>query len=80
MTNPFDDPSGTFYVLVNVEGQHSLWPSFIDVPSGWTVVNGVTDRQGALSYIEEYWTDMRPKTLADEMRQLDIPPDNDPGK
>ncbi|MEU6753945.1 MbtH family protein, partial [Spirillospora sp. NPDC046719] len=36
MTNPFDDPDGTFLVLVNAEGQHSLWPEFADVPSGWT--------------------------------------------
>ncbi len=36
MTNPFDDPDGTFYVLVNDEGQHSLWPTFADVPQGGT--------------------------------------------
>ena len=27
MTNPFEDDNGTFHVLVNDEGQHSLWPS-----------------------------------------------------
>ena len=26
-TNPFDDDNGTFFVLVNDEGQHSLWPT-----------------------------------------------------
>ena len=26
MPNPFDDPSAKFFVLVNQEGQHSLWP------------------------------------------------------
>ena len=31
-TNPFDDENGTFYVLVNDEEQHSLWPAFADVP------------------------------------------------
>ena len=33
-TNPFDDDNGTFYVLVNDEDQHSLWPTFADVPAG----------------------------------------------
>ncbi|MGW3730031.1 MbtH family protein, partial [Streptomyces sp. NPDC000851] len=36
-TNPFDDADGRFLVLVNDEGQHSLWPSFADVPGGWTI-------------------------------------------
>jgi MbtH protein len=37
MANPFDDNDGTFLVLVNAEGQHSLWPSFAPVPPGWDV-------------------------------------------
>lgn len=32
--NPFDDEAGTFFVLVNDEEQHSLWPTFADVPAG----------------------------------------------
>lgn len=30
-TNPFEDPQGTFLVLVNDENQHSLWPAFAEV-------------------------------------------------
>jgi MbtH-like protein len=30
--NPFDDDNGAFYVLVNDEDQHSLWPTFVGVP------------------------------------------------
>jgi uncharacterized protein YbdZ (MbtH family) len=26
--NPFDDEAATFFVLVNDEDQHSLWPTF----------------------------------------------------
>ena len=33
-TNPFDDEDGRFYVLVNDEDQHSLWPTFSEVPAG----------------------------------------------
>jgi uncharacterized protein YbdZ (MbtH family) len=32
--NPFDDEAGTLFVLVNDEDQHSLWPTFADVPAG----------------------------------------------
>ncbi|WP_405938143.1 MbtH family protein [Streptomyces sp. NBC_00726] len=64
MANPFDAEEGTFMVLVNDEGQHSLWPSFADVPAGWTTALGDSDRAAALAYIEAGWTDMRPKSLA----------------
>jgi len=67
MTNPFDDPDGTFLVLVNAEGQHSLWPSFTDVPGGWTVTFGPAPRQDCLDHVERNWTDMRPKSLIEAM-------------
>jgi MbtH protein len=67
MTNPFDNPDGTFTVLVNSEGQHSLWPDFADVPAGWTAVHGPATRQSCLDYVEQNWTDMRPKSLIEAM-------------
>ena len=67
MTNPFDDETAQFYVLVNAERQHSLWPVFAAVPDGWTVAAGPDKRQVCLDYIDENWTDMRPKSLADAM-------------
>ncbi|MGI5163172.1 MbtH family protein [Spirillospora sp. CA-253888] len=69
MPNPFDDPEGAFLVLVNDEGQHSLWPSFIDVPDGWNTVFGEAGRQECLDYIDAHWTDMRPKSLIEAMEQ-----------
>ena len=63
MTNPFEDENGTYLVLVNHEGQHSLWPSFAPVPAGWTVALGESSRQEALDYVEENWRDIRPKSL-----------------
>ncbi|MDT7843438.1 MbtH family protein [Streptomyces justiciae] len=63
MSNPFENPDGTFLVLVNDEGQHSLWPSFAEVPAGWTVALGQSDRRTCLTYVEEHWTDMRPLSL-----------------
>ncbi len=66
MTNPFDDEDGQFFVLVNDENQHSLWPTFIEVPAGWRVVHGAADRASCLDYVEENWTDMRPRSLAEQ--------------
>ncbi|MEU4685890.1 MULTISPECIES: MbtH family protein [Streptomyces] len=66
-TNPFDDENGTFHVLVNDEGQHSLWPVFADVPDGWRVVLGDAPRDECLEYVEENWTDLRPKSLREAM-------------
>ncbi|MEU5259424.1 MbtH family protein [Amycolatopsis sp. NPDC021455] len=67
MSNPFDDPDGTFHVLVNDENQHSLWPAFAEVPAGWTVVLRDATREAALAYVEENWTDMRPASLVRAM-------------
>jgi MbtH protein len=63
MTNPFENPDGKYVVLINGEGQYSLWPDSIRVPDGWTVVYGPAPRRACLDYIEAEWTDMRPASL-----------------
>jgi MbtH protein len=67
MASPFDDPDASYLVLINEEGQHSLWPVFADVPDGWQVIFGESGRQACLDFIEESWLDMRPKSLIDAM-------------
>ena len=67
MTNPFEDENGTYLVLVNDEGQHSLWPAFAEVPGGWTVAHQEDTRQACLEYVERNWTDLRPKSLIRSM-------------
>ncbi|MFI7386426.1 MbtH family protein [Streptomyces sp. NPDC049813] len=62
-SNPFDNDEGRFFVLVNDEEQHSIWPTFADVPAGWRVVFGESGRQECLTYVEENWLDLRPKSL-----------------
>ncbi|GAB2728280.1 MbtH family protein [Streptomyces bullii] len=62
-TNPFEDPQGRFLVLVNDENQHSLWPSFAEVPAGWRTVFGEDTREACLAYVETNWTDLRPASL-----------------
>ena len=70
MTNPFENPDGRYLVLVNDEGQHSLWPSFAEVPAGWMVAHGEDTREACVAYVEERWTDMRPTSL---VRAMDEP-------
>ena len=65
--NPFDDDDGSFLVLVNDEEQHSLWPTFADVPAGWRVVYGEADRAACLDYIEQNWPDIRPRSLRERL-------------
>jgi MbtH protein len=69
MANPFDDPEGRFLVLVNDEGQHSLWPEFAAIPAGWTRTLGPADRASCVDHINETWTDMRPRSLAAQLDQ-----------
>ena len=66
-TNPFENDEATYLVLVNGEGQYSLWPTFAEVPPGWTVEKTADTRQSCLDYVNEHWTDMRPKSLIEAM-------------
>lgn len=63
MTNPFEDPNGTYEVLMNDEGQHSLWPVSAATPAGWRSTHGPASRQNCLDHIESSWTDLRPSSL-----------------
>ena len=63
MTNPFEDDDADYLVLVNEEGQYSLWPASTAVPDGWRSVRPAADRQASLDYIEQNWTDMRPRSI-----------------
>ncbi|GHB80693.1 protein mbtH [Streptomyces xanthochromogenes] len=67
MKNPFERDDVDYHALVNEEGQYSLWPTTIEVPAGWSVTYGPSDRQSVVNFIEGAWTDMRPKSLVDAM-------------
>jgi MbtH protein len=65
VSNPFDDQGGAFVVLINDQGQHSLWPAAAEIPAGWAIACEQTGRQACIEYIGKNWTDMRPRTAAD---------------
>jgi MbtH protein len=81
VTNPFEDENGTYHVLINDEGQHSLWPSFIEVPKGWTIIHESDSRAACLDFINRNWTDMRPNSLIAKMeRQREAEPRDTPAR
>ncbi|MFB6816774.1 MbtH family protein [Streptomyces sp. NPDC056347] len=66
-TNPFEDSQGRYVVLVNEEGQYSLWPARIQQPSGWELVKEEAGKQECGEFIEANWTDMRPRSVVAAM-------------
>lgn len=69
MTNPFEDPEIDYMVLINDEGQRSLWPAWADAPAGWRIEVEPTDRESCLAHVEANWTDMRPLSLVRAVEQ-----------
>lgn len=67
MVNPFEDANTNYLVLVNDEGQHSIWPDFAKVPDGWLSIYGPELRHNCIEYIEAHWVDMRPQSLIKSM-------------
>lgn len=59
----FDDEDGTYVVVVNDEEQYSIWPVGREIPNGWHQVGDPRLREACLTYIEQVWTDMRPKSV-----------------
>jgi MbtH protein len=59
----------TLYVVVmNHEEQYSIWPLDRDLPLGWTADGFSGTKEACLRHIEEVWTDMRPRSLRERMR------------
>ncbi len=69
MTSPFDHEDETFHVLVNGELQYSLWPASVKVPAGWSVALADADRRRCLDYVDEHWTDLRPRSVREASGQ-----------
>jgi MbtH protein len=58
-----------YIVVVNPEGQYSIWASGEPLPPGWNDVRKSGSKAECLGYIEENWTDMRPVSLRNQMDQ-----------
>ncbi|HWG21471.1 MAG TPA: MbtH family NRPS accessory protein [Terracidiphilus sp.] len=58
-----------YQVVMNGEEQYSIWPANRDLSAGWTAVGKQGTKNDCLAFIQEVWTDMRPKSLRDKMKQ-----------
>jgi MbtH protein len=61
------DDDARYEVLRNDEDQYSLWPVGLEVPDGWHRVGKEGTRDECSDYVDEVWTDMRPRSLREEM-------------
>jgi MbtH protein len=59
--------SADHVVVVNDEEQYSVWPERRPLPAGWRSAGVTGSKAECLAYIENVWTDMRPKSLRERM-------------
>ena len=69
--NPFEEENETFVVVVNDEGQYSIWPESREIPAGFKSTGKAGKKKECLDHIEETWTDMRPKSLREKKREAE---------
>ncbi|MCX4030118.1 MbtH family NRPS accessory protein [Endozoicomonas sp. SM1973] len=58
-----NNSSEVYVVLVNDEGQYSIWSQQMDIPEGWSQVGASGSKEECLAHVEQVWVDMRPKSL-----------------
>jgi uncharacterized protein YbdZ (MbtH family)/MFS family permease len=64
--NAMDDDA-RYEVLRNDEDQYSLWLAGHEVPPGWYRVGKEGSKEECSAYVDEVWTDMRPRSLRERM-------------
>jgi MbtH protein len=58
-----------YEVVMNDEEQYSIWPADRELPLGWHTAGKQGLKAECLAWIEEVWTDMRPRSLRETMQQ-----------
>lgn len=58
-----------YNVVVNHEGQYSIWPADRENALGWRDAGKMGTKEECLAYIKEVWTDMRPLSLRKRMEE-----------
>src|SRR3981081_2593990 len=54
-------------VLRNDDDQYPLWAAGHEVPAGWYRVGKEGSKEECSAYVDEVWTDMRPRSLRERM-------------
>jgi MbtH protein len=65
-----------YRVVVNHEGQYSIWFADRDIPAGWSDAGREGSKEECLAYVDEVWTDMRPLSLRKKMGASDHAPES----
>jgi MbtH protein len=69
-TDVFEDDDDRIYqVVMNHEEQYSIWPADRPAPAGWTAAGPAGVKADCLGYISKVWTDMRPRSLREQMSE-----------
>ena len=59
-----------YMAVVNDEDQYSIWPADRELPLGWRDAGKHGLKPEVLAWIEEVWTDMRPRSLREKMERM----------
>lgn len=49
-----------YFVVINHENQHSIWPAHKSLPLGWRAEGAAKPKEACLDYIAQHWTDITP--------------------
>jgi MbtH protein len=63
------EDSIAYRVVVNHEGQYSIWPAGRENALGWCDAGKTGTKAECLTYVKEVWTDMRPLSLSKKMEK-----------
>jgi MbtH protein len=73
MSEAIEETPGTgepqYKVVINDEGQYSIWPAPRENALGWRDEGTVGSREQCLAHIEAAWVDMLPRSLRRAMSQ-----------
>jgi len=67
MATDTEEDKKIYKVVINHEEQYSIWPQYRDNPRGWKDVGKSGLKAECLEYIQQVWTDMRPRSLRERM-------------
>jgi uncharacterized protein YbdZ (MbtH family) len=63
-----------YVVVMNHEDQYSIWPDGREIPAGWRPSGMSGTKPECLAHIDEVWTDMRPRSLREQMEKAGSEP------
>jgi MbtH protein len=56
-----------YNVVMDIEDRYSIWPARLPIPQYWRAEGFSGRKKECLDYIQNVWTDMRPKSLKEDM-------------